>query len=95
MTQPLADALRDTGLTPCLYIRVTCRKHGQMRVAATEALERCPHCSGPVQCLMLGKGGTKREQPRIEAEENFSRDERISSFLWQPDWKGQIEVADL
>jgi hypothetical protein len=37
----------------------------------------------------------KREQPRIEPEENFSHDEKVSSFLWQSDWQGQIEVADL
>jgi hypothetical protein len=94
MPQPLADALRDTGLTPCLYVRVTCRKHGQMRVAATKALERCPHCSGPVQCLVLGKGGTK-QQPRIEEEQSFAHDERIASFLSNSEWKAQIEVADL
>jgi len=66
-----------------------------MRMAATEALELCPHCSAPVQCLVLGKGGTKREQRRIEPEDKFSPDEKVSSFLWQSDWQGQVEVADL
>ena len=66
-----------------------------MRVAVTEAPERCPYCSGPVQCLVLGKGGTRRKQPRIDAEDNFSHGEQVASFLWQSDWKAQIEVADL
>src|ERR1700751_2117864 len=60
MIQALEDALRDTGLTPCLIVRLTREQHGRMRLAVSEKPERCPHCSGPILCEILGKGGTKR-----------------------------------
>jgi hypothetical protein len=71
MTQPLADAVRDTGLTPCLIVRVICRHHGRMRVAVSERPERCPRCSGPALCAILGKGGTRRPMPFFQREESF------------------------
>lgn len=36
MTQPLTDAIRDAGLTPCLFVCVTCKNHGEMRIAVAE-----------------------------------------------------------
>lgn len=63
MAQPLIDAIRDAGLTPCLFVRLICRKHGEMRIAITEASEHCPRCSEPAHYYILGRGGTRAAEP--------------------------------
>jgi hypothetical protein len=70
MTQPLTDAVRDAGLTPCLIVRVHCGNCGEMRLTATEAPEHCPQCSEPAYYYILGRGGTRRGRA-VEPETNF------------------------
>jgi hypothetical protein len=74
MIQTLEDAVRDTGLTPCLIVRLTCEQHGRMRLAVGEEPEQCPYCSGPVLCEILGKGGTRRAS-MSESEASFAQNE--------------------
>ena len=68
MTQPLADAIRSAGLTPCFIVRVRCWKHGEMRDAAKELLQECPECGESAECDVLGKGGMR--QAVFELEKN-------------------------
>jgi hypothetical protein len=68
--QTLEDAVRDAGLTPCLFVRVRCPKHGEFRVAMENPKHECPHCAEPAACFVLGKGGTRRAVV-LESEEVF------------------------
>ncbi|HMK21301.1 MAG TPA: hypothetical protein VK466_03155 [Terriglobales bacterium] len=70
-TQPLADAVRSAGLTPCLIVRVVCRRHGDIRIAVTEPKEQCPLCAQPALCIVLGRGGTRRAMPYFQPENSF------------------------
>ena len=77
MTQALEDAVLDTGLTPGLIVRLTCEHHDRMRLAVSKKPEQCPHCSGPVLCEILAKGGTRRVVCKPEA--NFAPNEYVET----------------
>jgi len=96
----LEEVVAEAGLLPVSWVTCLCRCCGEFRLSIPPMKRKrqqiaCPRCGKTIWAEESARGGTKREQPLIEAEENFSHDERIASFIFQPDWKRQIEVADL
>jgi len=58
----LEAAVTAAGLTPCSFVRLRCKKCGDLRSTATETSSRyqpCPLCSTPAPCHVMGFGGTK------------------------------------
>ena len=54
-----------------------------MRLTIREEPEqRCPHCSGPVLCEVLGTGGTRRPMPFFQQEEGFYTEATRSAFRY-------------
>jgi hypothetical protein len=81
MIPTLKDAVRGTGLTPCLIVRLICKQHGRMRLAVSEKPDQCPHCWGPVFCEILGKGATKRVVCKPEASFATNEYAETTSFI--------------
>jgi len=61
-TSALPSEILRNGLTPCYYLMLLCREHGEIRYATaespTERFHPCPLCAREYN--LLGEGGTHR-----------------------------------
>lgn len=73
-------------LIPCHYFKILCRKDGEIRVGAADALSgdsyQCPICHTLCYSSPLGEGGTLRPMPfwnRIQDAHSFTA---AANRLW-------------
>src|SRR5215831_14561073 len=83
--EPLADVVKRAELTPVAWVRTSCRKCGEFRVATPRMPERhhaCPRCSDSAPCTGLAWGGTRRPiaEPESAFMENLSPDFNFYPF---------------
>jgi hypothetical protein len=75
----LSVEIAENHLTPCFYLAVHCREHGEIRIglAHEPAGQRyaCPICLARCDYTLLGAGGTLRALPF------WDRPQEVYSFL--------------
>jgi len=66
-TSALPCEILRNGLTPCYYLMLLCREHGEIRTAIAEIpagrFDPCPICARNCGYTLLGEGGTQRSLP--------------------------------
>ena len=66
-TSALPFEILRNGLTPCYYLMLLCREHGEIRTAIADIpigrFYPCPLCAGNCEYKLLGEGGTQRSLP--------------------------------
>jgi hypothetical protein len=63
LTEPLAQAVHEAGLTPCCWAKICCPECGELRASILELPSRyhpCPRCQGQASC------GTRRRTAEVE-----------------------------